>query len=389
MDFLEESSLEEFNMANLKLAFHFAFERYQIYVKKEKLKLAPPWTKDKILQTYRFCNLHRENDNVSRTIFKYLNQSKTKEQLVFNAINFRRLNHNWTIASLGLLNPKGYLPSEYVKRCEFGLRRQLVSEGSAKFNDGAYVIPPPAGTELCLLVEMMARAFEDGTFSAKALGEIKLRVTEKTFSNPKNHGTLNRMKQKGFVEVTKRFTNFKIFLFALQNQLIIDRLEKICSANPTFGLYSEIRKLNGIGPFLAGQICVDIGYVNRAIFDEEELAPAGPGCMKGLGLLYHMDVPPNPNEKIEQILLKNIRRKQDNIWKALKYKAPPFGRMSLMTIENLMCEASKYISLHRPGQKIPRGRQKYRKRKGIEDVCRELNRRGGAANERKKAKHKK
>ena len=83
--------------------------------------------------------------------------------------------------------------------------------------------------------------------------------------------------------------------------MIIDRLEKICSANPTFGLYSEIRKLNGIGPFLAGQICVDIGYVNRAIFDEEELAPAGPGCMKGLGLLYHMDVPPNPNEKIEQI----------------------------------------------------------------------------------------
>ena len=58
MDFLkeeEDNSLEEFNLDNLKLAFHFAFERYEIYVKKEKRKLKPPWTKDEILQKYRFC----------------------------------------------------------------------------------------------------------------------------------------------------------------------------------------------------------------------------------------------------------------------------------------------------------------------------------------------
>ena len=63
-----KKKLKEFNLRNLKLSFYFAYERYNIYVKKEIEKLKPPWTKDIILQQLRFCNLHREHDNVSRTI---------------------------------------------------------------------------------------------------------------------------------------------------------------------------------------------------------------------------------------------------------------------------------------------------------------------------------
>ena len=64
---------------------------------------------------------------------------------------------------------------------------------------------------------------------------------------------------------------------------------------------------------MAGQICVDIGYVDKSLFDENELAPAGPGCVKGLNFLYN-DVDMNPgnaNDKHVQALLRNIRDKQE------------------------------------------------------------------------------
>ncbi len=46
----------------------FIKEREVIRIKKEVDKLPPPWTKDPILQTYRFCNVHREDDRVTRWI---------------------------------------------------------------------------------------------------------------------------------------------------------------------------------------------------------------------------------------------------------------------------------------------------------------------------------
>jgi hypothetical protein len=65
--------------------------------------------------------------------------------------------------------------------------------------------------------------------------------------------------------------------------------------------------------------------------------------------------------------LGNIRNKQELIWKHLGFPAPTFGTMSLMTIENLMCEASKYISLTRDPK--TKGRQRYRQRPRVEQVA--------------------
>jgi hypothetical protein len=47
--------------------FAFAKERYSIYKKKEAGK-KPPWTKDDILGNYRFCNVYREDDKVTKWI---------------------------------------------------------------------------------------------------------------------------------------------------------------------------------------------------------------------------------------------------------------------------------------------------------------------------------
>ena len=84
-----------------------------------------------------------------------------------------------------------------------------------------------------------------------------------------------------------------------------------------------------------------------------------------------MDVPSSPNEKLEQQLLKNIQDKQEKIWRVLKYKMPIFANVFDDNRE-LRVRLSKYISLCNAGN-VPRGRQKYRKRKAVEDVFKKLN----------------
>lgn len=57
------------NEESAKLMVHWITEREKIREKKEARE-PPPWTKDHILQTYRFCNVQREDDKVTRWIAK-------------------------------------------------------------------------------------------------------------------------------------------------------------------------------------------------------------------------------------------------------------------------------------------------------------------------------
>merc|ERR1719334_2459309 len=49
--------------------------------------------------------------------------------------------------------------------------------------------------------------------------------------------------------------------------------------------YKSLLKLQGIGPFLAYQIAVDLGYWNQRIFDENRFVVAGPGAKNGINRL--------------------------------------------------------------------------------------------------------
>lgn len=56
-------------MTPIELFIKFVKERESIRLKKEAGE-PPPWTDDPILQTYRFCNINRENDKVTRWVAK-------------------------------------------------------------------------------------------------------------------------------------------------------------------------------------------------------------------------------------------------------------------------------------------------------------------------------
>ena len=56
------------------LYWYFACERQNIFWKKINGESAP-WTNDKILQDYKFCNSYRVNDRVSQYLLKNVVQA--------------------------------------------------------------------------------------------------------------------------------------------------------------------------------------------------------------------------------------------------------------------------------------------------------------------------
>ena len=56
------------------LYWYFACERQNIFWKKINGESAP-WTNDKILQEYKFCNSYRVNDRVSQYLLKNVVQA--------------------------------------------------------------------------------------------------------------------------------------------------------------------------------------------------------------------------------------------------------------------------------------------------------------------------
>ena len=70
------------------LYWYFAFERQNIFFKKKQKKPAP-WTNDKILQEYKFCNTYRVNDRISQYLLRNIiyNGKKYKdEDIIFRII---------------------------------------------------------------------------------------------------------------------------------------------------------------------------------------------------------------------------------------------------------------------------------------------------------------
>lgn len=78
--------------AALSTFFGYAQERYRILLAR-RAGDPKPWTCDEVLQTYRFCNVFREDDAVTRWYARHLREPyKAHPNLVFGTIAFRYFN---------------------------------------------------------------------------------------------------------------------------------------------------------------------------------------------------------------------------------------------------------------------------------------------------------
>lgn len=86
---------------NLKEYAWYFNERERIRIKKEDMGLPRPWTDDPVFQQFRFTNVHREDDRVSRDLFDAVDVDASPRQLLFNAFMFRTWNRGDTFEIAG------------------------------------------------------------------------------------------------------------------------------------------------------------------------------------------------------------------------------------------------------------------------------------------------
>jgi hypothetical protein len=88
-------------------------EREAIRIQKDVQRLPRPWTKDPVLNAYRFCNIRRENDKVTRWIKQYWRDpNKNHPNLAFGMCVARMVNWPDTLMLLGF--PKVWDSQEFI-----------------------------------------------------------------------------------------------------------------------------------------------------------------------------------------------------------------------------------------------------------------------------------
>lgn len=208
-------------------------ERESIRIKKESGSFKP-WTDDAILQSYRFCNVHREDDKVTRWIKQYWRDPYSANPYVWFAMIVARL-VNWPDTLGELAYPVPWIPHLFVMRMN---RRQQQGE---KLFTGAYMIH--------------ADATHGGT-KAEYLAE----------------GVLTPIwKDKNLL--CQHFHPSSTLQYA----------------------FNALRKYRDMGEFMVGQVIADVKYTSRLadVDDWWSWATPGPGSRRGLNRLLGR----HPNEK--------------------------------------------------------------------------------------------
>ena len=120
---------------HLKEFWYWVNERYKIFRKREA-GARKPWTKDPVLQSFRFCNVFREDDKVTKWLRdNWYTPNKMHKNLWFAACVARQINKIETLEKLGF--PRGDLV-KWVARAKLKLKK--MKENGEKIYGGAYVI---------------------------------------------------------------------------------------------------------------------------------------------------------------------------------------------------------------------------------------------------------
>ncbi len=278
------------------LYWYFACERQNIFWKKINGDQAP-WTHDKILQEYKFCNSYRVNDRVSQYLLKnviYNGNNYNYEDMLFRIILFKLFNKEstWELLSknFGDILLKNFNTKEYSIILE-----NAISNGIKIYND-AYIS-----------------------------------CANKAFGYDRKHDN---------------------HLALLDKMFNIDKMQdKIITCNTMQDAFNIIKGYPLIGNFMAYQLVTDINYSAFVNWKENEFTVAGPGSLRGIKKCF-IDKGTMTNEDI----IKYMYMHQDEEFKRLNLNFKIIGNRPLQLIDcqNIFCELDKYCRQALPDLKSNR-----------------------------------
>jgi hypothetical protein len=270
----------------LASCLHWVTEREKVRVKKER-GLPYPWTDDKVISSYRFCNVRREDDRVTVWIRKNIREvygngfRKGNQYLWFMLCIARQINWPDTLA---YLIEEGCWPGESTFSPEaMGRCLQDLAEADKKVFTGAYNITAPP-----------TKGMKKTTW-----------VAEHTLGNLWNE-------RSGISSLFSQKPSLKF-------------------------VHSQLVKFDCWGPFMAYQAVVDMRFCPSLLMGAKDVdywAAAGPGTIRGLNRIF--------GRKLEYSL------NQEQACSEMKYLAPIIKKetevnFDFSDVPNIMCETDKYI----------------------------------------------
>lgn len=290
-------------------------DRYRIHKRKDVKKLPKPWTKNPIMQQYKFTNVRREHDRETKWLIEHItsNPEVSYEDKILNCILFRLFNKHQT--------------SEII--------HQPINFKELHKNPSKY-----------------KQALADAKASGASL------FTSAFYTTGARQGMQKYLEASG-VQSDLSGNDIMLFMDCLYEDGIVDRIK---SAKYQQEVFKVITSYTGIGSFLGYQMFVDMTYIPEFPFSENEFTVAGPGCRKGLDLLFT----DRTGLTYEECLFW-LRDSWETLcgdlqipWDAdmLFNDLPEYDRcMNVMSLENCFCEFSKYMRA-KTGQGRPKVKYK-------------------------------
>jgi len=273
-------------------------ERHSIYMRR-RAGQAKPWTADKILQRYRFCNVYRELDTVTQWIASNVRKPFAHDaRLWFLLCVARHFNLPSTIQQL-LQHGEVWRGKSYDARAAARAAQRL----QGPVYTGAYMINPPTRTELAALpLQYQTKAAWSCLVVLGDLWEDRRDVTD-----------------------------------------IIE------DANTLWQMHQALLGHRGWAGFMSYEVVSDLRWTRygRRAKDVLSWCHLGPGALRGLNRVYGRPLGHRPPQDLAlraaQELLQALQREWPRQW----------PRLELREVEHSLCEFDKYERV-RLGQGRPR-----------------------------------
>lgn len=304
--------------------YNFVYDRQMVWHNKSVLNLPKPWSEDKILNEFFFCNVYRELDKGTRYLIEKVidNPKLRKEDKYFNIVAYRFF--NWVGFFEEIFGEPNH--SFLFDRLEIEAKMDGRKAGKGKLFHNAY------------------------TVTQMAFPTDKYPYPEKDYRKGVKHAQI------------------LLALEWLAQAISTDHYTDIRTAPTPEFAFDEIKAIPLVGPFLAYEIFCDLAYGNLIPFTDNDFVNIGPGAIWGLELIFDKKFSNKEAVKACEFLrdeqamfFQQLKTETGKDWWKIAYPKAytntPY--LSLRNIEHSLCEARKYWNVQR-SQSDPEFRCKLR-----------------------------
>lgn len=277
----------------------FFIERHKVYLKRFHKELPPPWTDDPVIANYRFCNIYRELDTVSKWIIENVIDVYEKNDNLWFMLAMCRI-INWPDTLQAIMDAGAWPVKRWDPEAVYDVMNELKAD-KKKVITGAYII--------------------------------------------------NSVFPKG-VNPPDRSKNYYIPFYGLDPMWQKRKdLAPIFKTNQTDAV-EALRGNQGWGPFMSYQVIVDLTYSRKWLGRADDLdtfTSPGPGTVRGMNrLLFGGRKADLRGDLLNEPMIK--ARAQVNAfaktivpkkWWTDDFKTG-FADLSAANFSNLCCEYDKY-----------------------------------------------